>query len=447
MQLVLLRLILLTLSTSQPGKVQQNTVVRLVHKEKRYGTEKFLMHYDYDVIIVGGGPAGSACALYAEQHGLRVLLVDKATFPRDKICGDAISGKSVVYLRELGLLDALHSQPQVRANGVTFSSPDGNLATIAFTPPNTDRESFGYVCRREVFDNILFQAAKQRVETREGFNVTDLLVENGQVRGVNGRNGTADQRLTAKVVVGADGYNSVVLRKMGLYEHDPAHWVVATRAYYRGVTEVTDAIEIHFVKDILPGYFWIFPLEDGLVNVGIGMRHDELKKRGISLRQAHVAATEAPFFQRRFRNAELLGGIVGWNLPVGSKERRAHGNGFLLLGDAAGLIDPFSGEGIGNAMCSGKIAAEVLATVCASDDFSDAALAAYQQQLWQRLGPELRMSYTLQRLGRFRPLLNLIVSRAARRAEVREWISMMMAGTAPKETLKSPLTYLRLLLK
>lgn len=406
------------------------------------------MKYDFDIIIIGGGPSGATCALYAQQLGLRVLLVDKKKFPRDKICGDAISGKSVTYLRELGLVAELESQPQVRANGVTFSSPNGAIATVPFTPPNAERESYGYVCRREIFDNVLFQAAKKHVDTIETFTVEDLFVEEGQVCGVLGSNGTTSSKtISAKAIIGADGYNSVIPRKLGFYEHDPKHWVVATRAYYRGVKDVTDAIEIHFVKDILPGYFWIFPLEDGLVNVGIGMLHSELKRQKISLRKAHIAATESDFFRARFKEAELINGISGWNLPLGSKKRKVHGDGFVLLGDAAGLIDPFSGEGIGNGMCSGKIAAEVLAKVSQGDDFSTDILQEYEKRLWERLGDELHTSYMLQKIGRFHPLLNLVVDRAAKHEEIRDWISTIMAGNATKTALKSPLTYLRLLLK
>lgn len=282
----------------------------------------------------------------------------------------------------------------------------------------------------------------------EAFAVTDLVLKNGQVQGIVGNNGTtASKTITAKIVVGADGYNSIISRKLGFYEHDPLHWVVATRAYYRSVTDMTDAIEIHFVRDILPGYFWIFPLENNMVNVGLGMLHSEIKRRNLSLRKAHIAATESDFFRKRFEHAELIGDISGWNLPMGSKKRKVHGDGFILLGDAAGLIDPFSGEGIGNGMCSGKIAAEVLARVCKGEKYDATSLAAYETQLWERLWPELNMSYTLQKIGRFQPLLNLVVGRAARNKEVRDWIAGMMAGTQSKESMRSPLTYLKLLFK
>lgn len=404
------------------------------------------MPHHYDAIIIGAGPAGSTCALYAAKHGLNILLLDKKGFPRDKICGDAISGKSVKYLRELGLLGELRQVPQVLVRGVVFSAPNGSQTTIPFTPPNAERDSYGYVCRREVFDHLLFRHASAQVEAVQHFAVREILQEDGRVYGVRGRdrNG-AEKTFAANVVIGADGFHSIISRQLGFYALDPKHHVTATRAYYRGISGLTPAIEIHFVRDILPGYFWIFPLEDGLANVGLGMRHDFIKKRGISLREAHMAATRAPFFRERFRDAELIGGIHGWNLPVGSKQRRVHGDGFLLIGDAAGLIDPFSGEGIGNAMCSAQIAAEVLAESCGAGDFSADGLRAYSERLWQTLGPELQTSYALQRLGRFQPLLNLVVSRAAAHREIREWISAMMAGTAPRELLTSPKTYLRLL--
>jgi len=407
------------------------------------------MRYDYDAIIVGGGPAGSTAALYAQREGLEVLLLDKKHFPRDKVCGDAISGKSIDYLRELKLLDKLEQSPNAIIHNFVFSSPNHRSIRVNFSNGHGAKEElYGFVCRRTIFDNILFQEAKKKLDAREGYFVKDVLTENGRVYGVKCEADNGEiTTFTGKIIVGADGYSSIVARKMNLYDRDPRHWLVATRAYYKGVTDLDDSIEIHYVEDTLPGYFWIFPADDGLANVGLGMIYKSLKKKGIRIRNAHIAATESPFFRERFANAEMVGDIQGWNLPAGSKRRTIHGDGFILLGDAAGLIDPFSGEGIGNAMCSGNIAAQVMAEACKREDYGAQSLSDYPRRLWKTIGPELKMYTRLQRAALFRPLINLVVGRAAENREVLRWIEDMIKGTVSKSELLSPLTYLKLLLK
>ncbi|MEX2399791.1 MAG: geranylgeranyl reductase family protein [Rhodothermales bacterium] len=404
------------------------------------------MTYDYDAVVVGGGPSGSTTALYAARHGLRVLLVDRDRFPRDKICGDAISGKSMQYLDELGLLGVVERHPHTRIDAIVFSSPDGARVRVPMNPDGAGSNHF-FVSRREVFDNILFSAARSAVETLEGFRVDDVVRgDGGRITGVTGRADDGKHHsISARYVVGADGFSSIVARKTGLYDPDPDHWIVATRAYYRGVPLQRNTIELHYVDRIQPGYFWIFPVDDDLVNVGVGILQSTLKKKGLSLRDVHGECVGLPAFGDRFGNAEPIGGVVGWNLPVGSKQRRMHGPGFLLVGDAAGLIDPFVGEGIGNAMCSGKITAEMLAEA-ASGSGVDVG-ESYRKRIWSTLGPELRLSYRLQRIARFKPLLNLVVDRATSSKEVARWLSGMLTGAVPLRRLLSPMTYARLLFK
>ena len=364
------------------------------------------------------------------------------------MCGDAISGKSLRVLRDLDLERKLRLEPQVEAHGVLFSAPNGKIARVPFTPPHAKRQSMGYVCRRVVFDHVLFTAAKNAASDCFEEFVVDQLVKDGEaVQGVVGHfmQEKTPRTFHAQVVLGADGFDSIVARQTGLYDHDAEHWCVATRGYYRGVAEMSDYIEIHFVDAVSPGYFWIFPLENGWANVGIGMLHSALKQHRLNLRQAHIVATQVEPFKTRFARAELAGNIVGWNLPLGSKRRTIHGNGFMLLGDAAGLIDPFSGEGIGNAMVSGEIAAKVLAAACAENDVSAARLREYTELLWKEIGNELKTSHLLQRLGQVKPLLNFVVGKAAKSVEVANWISSMMANETPRAELASPLTYLRLL--
>ncbi|MBI4392423.1 MAG: geranylgeranyl reductase family protein [Euryarchaeota archaeon] len=419
---------------------------------------------DFDAIVVGGGPGGSSCAAFLSRHGLKTLLLDRATFPRDKTCGDAISGKSISVLSELGLTEYVEKEPHGLANGVTFSSPKGDLVTIPF-PKRVNPETMkgqrrheylnpGYVSRRYVFDNIVFQNAKAQpnVTTYENFETTDLTWQDGKVTGVVGKHNGVEKRFTANVVVGADGALSVVAKKVGAFTEHDDHWIGALRIYYEGVTDVTENIEIHFVDSLLPGYFWIFPLENGMANVGSGMIQTDLKKarngHKVNLKdETYKIIREHPMFKERFKNAkEVPGSFKGWKLPCGSEHRKLAGNGWVLVGDAAQLIDPFSGEGIGNALVSGHLAAETIASASKEKDFSEKRLQSYEANVWKTLDHELQASYRLQKIGRRTWLLNFVLRRAATRPKVREIISEMLADREKKAEFSSFWFYVKLLL-
>ncbi len=410
----------------------------------------------YDLIIVGGGPAGATAALYAARRGLQVLLLDKERFPRDKVCGDALSGKSVSILWELGLLERVRRLPGALVRAVVFGSPDCAEARIELSRHDhcdllTGRvmPMEGFVIRRQVFDAFLFREAQQRsAGCLEGFAARELVVEEGRVCGVRGRaEGGEELQFRGRLVLGCDGFNSVVARRTGCYSHDSRHWVVALRCYYENVADLQDQIELHFVEEVLPGYFWIFPLENGCANVGIGMLHEYIRRRRVNLKGALRQVLGRPPFAGRFAAARPLEEPVGWNLPVGSTRRRVHGDGFLLLGDAAGLIDPFTGEGIGNALYSARLAVETACEALAAGDCSASFLRRYEERLWEALGNELRVSTRLQQLGRYRPLLNLVVRKAARDPRVSELICGMIANAVPKKTLTDPLFYFKLLFR
>ncbi|MFQ6673296.1 MAG: NAD(P)/FAD-dependent oxidoreductase [Fidelibacterota bacterium] len=414
----------------------------------------------YDLIIVGAGPAGSTAALYAGRAGLKTLLVDKEQFPRDKICGDALSGKSVAILRELDLLEGVRRLPGAVIRTVTFGSPNHTTADIELSMEhednsstadrsgNVDHRPTGFVIRREIFDNFLFQKARRAADScLEEFSVREIVLEDGQVRGIRGSEKDGDEMIEyrGRMVIGADGFRSVVARKTGLYEHDPQHWVVALRGYYKNVKGLSHQIELHYIDEVIPGYFWIFPLETGYANVGIGMLHEYIKRKKVNLKEALQNAINSPAFRERFSESQLVGEPVGWNLPVGSKHRKIHGNGFMLLGDAAGLIDPFTGEGIGNAMYSARVAVEAACEACQSEDYSEAFLARYDERLWKAIGGELKLSTRLQQIGRLQFLLNFVIGKAARNEEVRNAIGAMITNELPREKLTSPMFYLKLL--
>lgn len=408
------------------------------------------MPKEFDVIVAGGGPGGSATAALLGRQGVSVLLLDRAKFPRDKTCGDAISGKSVSVLRELGVVEELERAPHAKIMGVAFSSPDGTYVDIPMAKDEKGEVvDYGYCCRREVYDNVLFENARKHSTAVEEFLVDDVIIESGFARGVRGKGKDGVPReFRCKVLVGADGATSVVARKTGLYEMDGRHWCAAIRAYYKGVKGMTNSIELHFVDEVLPGYFWIFPLEDGLANVGVGMLLKDIGEKKMNLQEEMFKLVENhSSFKERFKGAERVSPVKGWNLPFGSKRRKAYGNGFVLVGDAASLIDPFTGEGIGNALVSGSIAARHIKTALEKNDFSEAVFREYDAELWATVGPEMRTSYYMQRLGgKAKFLLNMLIRKAARSEKAREAIAGTFINTSARKNYFSPMFYLKMLL-
>ena len=400
------------------------------------------------MIIVGAGPAGSTAALYAHKLGLNCILLDKAVFPRDKICGDALSGKSVRLMRELNLLEGVEKLEGSEINRITFGSPSHSQFDVHLKGnKNNDFITKGYVVPRKIFDNFLFKKADELTETRQGFTVNDIIYENDNISGVKGTNIEGKEEiLNAPIIMGCDGANSIIARKLGLYEMDMENTAVAIRCYYEGVEGLSNQIELHYVSEVKPGYFWLFPAGNDKANIGIGLSKNDAKKEDRTLRQIMDEIVQSDYFRSRFGNARPLEKPVGWNLPLGRIQRKNHGNGFMLLGDAAGLVDPFTGEGIGNAMVAAKYAMQVASKAKNHKDYSERSFSEYDQLLWDDIGGELRTSTKLQSLARSSFLLNFVINRAARNEEVQSIISGMLSHEIPKDELSSPMFYLKILL-
>lgn len=402
----------------------------------------------FDVIIVGGGPGGSSAASFLSMGGAKVLLVDKATFPRDKICGDAHSGKTIKVLRELGINNQLPKVPHAKVRGIILSSPKGEVLDLPFARAGEEVREPGYVIRRKDGDNLFFQHAKKlSTQTIEGFTVTDVIQENGRPTGIVGKMPNGESKtFTAKFIIGADGANSLVVTKLGVKRLDENHTCAALRAYYDNVEGLTDRIEIHFVKESMPGYFWIFPIDGKNANVGIGMVSRDIKAKSVNLQQVMLdLIAKNPLFTERFKNAKLVSPIQGWKLPFGSKHQQVHGDGFLLVGDAASLIDPFSGEGIGNALTSGQIAAKVGLEALKANNFSKEFFNAYEERLWKELDAELQTSYNMQKLGRNQFILNLVIHKAATKPKVKDAIVGMLGNENTRQDLVTPLGLIKLM--
>jgi len=401
----------------------------------------------HDVIIVGAGPAGTSAALYANRFGLKTLLLDKSRFPRDKTCGDALSGKSVKVLDDLNLIDGLDNLTGSIIKRIIFGSPRHSECELLLDKSlDKNHIKHGYVIPRADFDNYMLQQAKKVSDFEEGFIVKDLIFENNMVVGVKGSTkGDHEKEFRSNLVFGADGPNSIVSKKSGLYDMNMEHTAVGIRCYYENVKDLTDQIELHYVKEMNPGYFWIFPAGENRANIGVGLLKSIVKKEQRKLNDIMLDVIKSENFNNRFKDAIPLEKPKGWNLPFGSIKRENYGNGFLLLGDAAGLVDPFTGEGIGNAMVSGRIASEIAVKAKEVHNYTKEYLKTYDQNLWEYLGNELNTSTKLLKLARSKFLLNFVIDRAERNKKVRDIISGMLANEIPRSELSNPLFYLKII--
>jgi flavin-dependent dehydrogenase len=175
------------------------------------------------------------------------------------------------------------------------------------------------------------------------------------------------------------------------------------------------------------------------------MLHEYIKRQNVDLKKTLEETINSTHFKHRFNEAEPLEKPIGWNLPVGSKRRKSYANGLMLLGDAAGLIDPFTGEGIGNAMYSAKYAVQRALEAQKANDYSEQFLSGFEDDLWKAIGNELKVSTKLQKIGRSRFLLNLVINKAARSEDVSNIIAGMLANEVPRKRLANPFFYLKLL--
>ncbi|MGN7722404.1 geranylgeranyl reductase family protein [Chitinophaga sp. 22620] len=405
------------------------------------------------VCIIGAGPAGATTALQLAYMGIPCLVVDKAVFPRDKVCGDGLSGKVLTLLSRIdkGIAERLLQYVFKEDSwGVTFVATNRMSINIPYKPgyAKLPDEPRGFVCKRIHFDNFLVEELKRcpQVQLIEGKAITKYeLLPDGYLLS----DAAGSIQIKTQLVIAANGAHSGFTKEVANIHMDPAHYVAGIRAYYSGIKGLhpDNLIELHFLKNVLPGYFWIFPLPNGEANVGIGMLSKVARRRKVNLKQLlQEVVQHDPVLKERFKDATLHGSIDGYGLPLGSIKRRLSGERYMLVGDAGFLIDPFTGEGIGNAMYTARMAAERAAACIAADNYTAAAMLAYDEHVYRVLGPELKMSAKLQKLIRFPWLFNMLMRVSAGNKELQELMSCMFYEVDLRKKLAKPQFYLRLLL-
>lgn len=354
---------------------------------------------DADVIVVGAGPAGSATAYHLAQRGLDVLVLEKTAFPREKVCGDGLTPRAVKQLVDMGI-DTGPDNGWARNVGLRIVS--GGHRLEMHWPDLATFPDYGLTRTRKDFDELLArQAQKAGARLLERTAVVGPVRDerSGRIVGVTARttdaDGTHHDEVTyrAPLVVAADGNSSRLSVAAGRQRLEKRPVGVAVRTYYRSEARTGDEwLETHLeLRDgdrLLPGYGWVFGLGDGTVNVGVGVLDASPALGAVDYRallERWVQGVDASY---AFTEETRVEPVRGAALPMAFNRKPHYSDGLLLVGDSAGMVNPFNGEGIAYAMESGQLAAEVMAqAVRRPTAYSrEKALADYPRRLQQEYG-------------------------------------------------------------
>ncbi|KTD11860.1 electron transfer oxidoreductase [Legionella gratiana] len=359
---------------------------------------------DADVLIAGAGPSGAICAYYLAQSGKKVILIDSQSFPRDKICGDFVSPVALKELMEIGIADLHEFKATHRVTAATVYI-DGQKLITDHIPKVKDFVNYGRVIPRVLLDSWIVNAAKQQgVEVITDCKLLNYFVNEQHVT-VDCNHSDKNRRFLIKMLVGADGSSSTVARILQGKKPNPNHKIVAVRAYCEHVNCISHHAELFFTSKSFPGYYWFFPTSSTTANVGIGAVLGTFPKNETNLKTLLLEMMEKdPFFKEKIGQETKITKIAGWPLSCYDPAAINVKDRVLLTGDAAGFINPFTGEGIQYALQSGRLAAESIIECFEAENFSAASLKRFDSKVCKEITHDLSFVNIFMQLTRNRNL-------------------------------------------
>jgi geranylgeranyl reductase family protein len=329
----------------------------------------------FDVAIVGAGPAGSSAAIFLARKGYSVALLDKSLFPRDKLCGDFLNPITWPLFERLGVADEFFSLEHEKVRAFRISSFTGEEATIPFPHKQAGR-FFGLGLRRFYLDDLLLKRAEREgAFVQQGYRIRDLVKkEDGWF--IRLGNHSAEEGIRSAVLIGADGRNSWVARTLGLARpSDNDREFVAFQIHLQGAKGITGDVQIHLFPG---GYAGLVGLGGGMANLCSSIKKDQVKNRSSFTSLLEHYLYRNPHLRELLERAEVAGNFRS-AYPVYFSPRSSCGAGFLLVGDAARVTEPVTGEGVYFALKSGELAAEAIDLAFIKGDFSAQIISHYKR--------------------------------------------------------------------
>jgi flavin-dependent dehydrogenase len=397
--------------------------------------------YDAEVIVVGGGPAGSVTAALLAERGRRVLLLDKARFPRHKACSEYVNAAGARLLADLGLERDLAALGAHRMEAMLIHAPGGRRFLADFAAADPGGPAIGLSRLR--LDNLLLDRARAAGATVcESAHVRSLVREGGCVRGVVATIDGGRQTLRAPLTVGADGRHGIVARDLSL--DAPLRWPRRTGlvAHYRDVSGLDRWGEMHVTRG---GYAGLAPLEHGLVNVAYVTDSAAITDRAGPLEALFEQGLAGiPEIADKLAAAERVGGIRGVG-PMAHRARRVAGDGFLLVGDAASFLDPFTGDGVYEALRGATLAAPIADAALRAGDISAGRLAPYRAARRRAFWARRQVAWLVQGFISSPVLMDYATARLDDRSSLAMSLAGVLSGLHPARHALSPLFLARLL--